>query len=445
MWDPTGEFVVTAGGDGARVWDAVTGQQITLLSGGGGAVLDATWNPQGTRVATASANGEVRIWSVTAFDETQSFMASVQERSYWNPDGKLIATSGYDTLVWDVGSGEELVRIGGDYAVWDHEGRRLLVAIQDGDVSIWDTMAIAQGGDPDPLSTMTGHADEVIHASWSPDGSSIATTAKDATVRVWDVQSGMGQILHQLEVDRAFYTEWTALGEGLLVVHPQGVSVWTARQGDADLELEQRFVLEDFTDDVTHAAWSPDGEKIISSSLDSVQIWDGQSGKLILELAGEIGGANYAAWSPDGERILTANLDNTARIWEASSGQLIAVLAGHTGPIDFAAWDPSGTLVLTASLDSTAGLWDAESGRVLGVVAGYFGAVRHVAWSHDGMRFAPTSWGGAVRVFTIPPGNTPEEACSLAVRNMTAEEWERFLPFEECRATCPKVEDLCGR
>jgi WD40 repeat protein len=442
MWDPAGKRVVTAGGDGARVWNAGTGQQITLL--GGGAILDAAWNPQGTRVATASANGEVRIWSVAAFDEIQSFMASVQERSNWNPDGKIIATSGYDTLVWDVGSGEELVRISGDFAVWDREGRRLLVAMQDGEVNIWDTTAIAQGGDPDPLSTYSGHADEVIYAAWSPDGSSIATTAKDATVRVWNVETSSGQTLTTLDGEPAFYTEWTALGDGLLVVHPQGVFVWGARFEDDKLVLNQRFALEDFTEDVTHATWSPDGGKIISSSREGVQIWDSKSGRLVLELTSENGGANYAAWSPDGKRVLTANLDNAVRIWEASSGQLLAVLAGHNGPVDFAGWDPSSTLVLTASLDSTAGLWDAVSGRVLGVVTGYFGAVRHVAWSPDGLHFAPTSWGGPVRVFVIPPGNTPEEACSLAVRSMTAEEWERFLPDEDCRATCQEVEDLCG-
>jgi WD40 repeat protein len=441
MWDSLSEYVLTAGGDGARVWDATTGQQITLLSGGGGAISDAAWNPLGTRVATASVDGEVRIWSVSAFDEVQSFMASVQERSYWNSDGSRIATSGYDTLVWDVQSGEEIMRIGGDFAQWDKEGSRLLVAMQDGSVRIWDSTAIRQGGVVDSLIDLTGHTDEVIHASWSPNGRSIATVSEDATVRVWDVQSGIGKTLLQLEEEPAVYSEWTAAGDALLIVHPQSVYVWGTLAVDQD--LVQRFAIADLDEDVMHAAWSPDGTKIITSSSDGVDIWDGESGRLVQELTNEIGGANYTAWSPDGERVLTANLDNTVRIWEAASGQLLAVLAGHNGPVDYAVWDPSGKFVLTASLDSTAGLWDAVSGKTLGVVSGYFGAVRHVAWSSDGSHFAPTSWGGPVRVFALAPGNTPEEACSLAVRNMTTEEWMRYLPDEACRATCPEVENLC--
>ena len=32
----------------------------------------------------------------------------------------------------------------------------------------------------------------------------------------------------------------------------------------------------------------------------------------------------HAAFSPDGARILTASADNTAKLWDAASGKLIA-------------------------------------------------------------------------------------------------------------------------
>src|SRR5258707_10226708 len=37
---------------------------------------------------------------------------------------------------------------------------------------------------------LTGHSDIVKNVSWSPDGSMIASDSNDATIRVWDAQSG---------------------------------------------------------------------------------------------------------------------------------------------------------------------------------------------------------------------------------------------------------------
>ena len=38
-----------------------------------------------------------------------------------------------------------------------------------------------------------------------------------------------------------------------------------------------------------------------------------------------------AAYSPDGQRIITASQDRTARIWDAITGRELAVLRGRAG------------------------------------------------------------------------------------------------------------------
>jgi WD40 repeat protein len=67
-----------------------------------------------------------------------------------------------------------------------------------------------------------------------------------------------------------------------------------------------------------------------------------------------------AAFSPDGQRVLTASGDTTARVWDAASGRSLATLAGHTGWVSSAVFSPDGQRVVTASYDGTARTWYAS-------------------------------------------------------------------------------------
>jgi WD40 repeat protein len=77
-------------------------------------------------------------------------------------------------------------------------------------------------------------------------------------------------------------------------------------------------------------------------------------------LRGHAGSVNAAAFSPDGSRILTASLDKAAQIWDAASGKGIAVLRGHEDNVVSAAFSSDGLRILTASYDKTARIWDAR-------------------------------------------------------------------------------------
>ena len=77
-----------------------------------------------------------------------------------------------------------------------------------------------------------------------------------------------------------------------------------------------------------------------------------------------------AAFSPDGERVVTASGDGTARIWDAESGAQLATLRGHEGCVNSAAFSPDGERVVTASDDGTARIWDADSGAQLETLRG---------------------------------------------------------------------------
>jgi WD40 repeat protein len=158
--------------------------------------------------------------------------------------------------------------------------------------------------------------------------------------------------------------------------------VWDAASG------EELAVLTGHTDSVRHAAWSPDGTRIVTASGDeTARVWDAASGEELAVLAGHTGSVRHAAWSPDGTRIVTASGDETARVWDATSGEELAVLTGHTDWVGHAAWSPDGTRVVTLSStsDRTARVWDAETGAEL-LTLGYRDSIHQVEWNADGTR-----------------------------------------------------------
>ncbi len=66
-----------------------------------------------------------------------------------------------------------------------------------------------------------------------------------------------------------------------------------------------------------------------------------------------------AAFSPDGRRIVTGSLDLSARVWEATTGQELLSLRGHQAEVYAAAFSPDGQQIVTGSADGTVRVWTA--------------------------------------------------------------------------------------
>ena len=104
----------------------------------------------------------------------------------FSPDGQCLATRGAGAVaVWDVASGEELVRLSGGGrptgVAFTPDGGHLLVSSVDGTVSRWDatsfTLADRLGWGPGPLHSV----------AVAPDGLTAAAGGDAGRVVVWDV------------------------------------------------------------------------------------------------------------------------------------------------------------------------------------------------------------------------------------------------------------------
>lgn len=154
-----------------------------------------------------------------------------------------------------------------------------------------------------------------------------------------------------------------------------------------------QFTLRGHTAGLWDIAFSPDGKRLATASIDgTAKVWDAATGRELLTLCCHSAIVYSIAFSSDGTRLATGSWDKTAKVWDAVTGQEILNLRGHTDFIRGIAFSPDGTRLATASIDKTARVWDARTGQELLTLTGHIGGVSNIAYSPDGKRLATSSW-----------------------------------------------------
>ncbi len=90
------------------------------------------------------------------------------------------------------------------------------------------------------------------------------------------------------------------------------------------------------------------------------RIYDAASGSLVAELRGHRDAVNSVAFSPDGKRIATASMDNTAKVWDTASWRELATLSAGTW-VNEAGFSHDGRHIVTAHQMGEVKLWSAAS------------------------------------------------------------------------------------
>ena len=97
-YSPDYKYVLSCPNQTAILWDAVTGKQVRTFFGHTAAIETATFNPDGSLLATASKDGTVKIWDVTTGENigTISPLAGPVHNVKFSPDGKNIVLGAED-------------------------------------------------------------------------------------------------------------------------------------------------------------------------------------------------------------------------------------------------------------------------------------------------------------------------------------------------------------
>jgi hypothetical protein len=118
------------------------------------------------------------------------------------------------------------------------------------------------------------------------------------------------------------------------------------------------MTLKGHTDSINVVAFSPDGKRIVTGSLDkTAKVWDAGTGQEILSLNGNTSYLTSIAFSPDGKHIVTGCFQ-TAKVWDAMTGREMLTHQGHADNVRAVAFSVDGNCIATGSIDKTTRIWE---------------------------------------------------------------------------------------
>ncbi len=322
-FSPDGRWLVTASGDSAHLWDALTGAPVGKALTHGLLVVSAKFSPDSRLVVTLAKDKiqepTVKVWDAATGQTLLSLQHPDAVRcAEFSPDGTRIATGCDDGRVrfWATASGREVMpplqhSKSVDSLSFSPDGTLLATACRDNSARLWSAV------DGHSIAAFP-HRGVVFCLAFSPDGQRLATGSQDRTARVWNTSTGQPVTPPLRYADVVGYVAFSEDG---------------------------RLVGADLTDH-TNRAWDVAGAQ---PPVPKIQHRD-----TVL----------CASFSPDGRWIVTGSDDHTARVWEAASGEPVTPPLEHGGIVRTAAFSPDGRRVVTSCDDGAANMGPGQRSAV---------------------------------------------------------------------------------
>ncbi len=398
-------------------WDLSTAA-ISELEGHTNGIWNVRISPDGKTGLSVSQDSTARVWDLESSKEKfvlRGHRAPVRAGNFRH-DGKRIITSGDElsSRVWDSETGKLITTLQRPASA-----RELYYSDDDSAIlcrdelindytqsSIWRSNVIEHNG------ILRGHSNYVYDATFSKDGTRIASAAWDGTIRLWDTKTQQcTNVFAPSSVEPIGFRSVQFSPDGNFLV-ASGIAGGSGEVFLWDLQsnkLSQQWSCLADTEDF-RAAFDSSGEMVLAGSTDgTVRSFDVATGSQNNAFAGHVAGEYRSRYSetcsevvshPDSQRWFSAGYDGNVLIWEKQSGRQLAKMTGHRGAIYRIDLSKDGVTVATAGLDGQVKLWDANTYQLIATL-GHGSPVYSVSFHPDGSRLAAGSSDGLIRIWDI--------------------------------------------
>jgi regulator of protease activity HflC (stomatin/prohibitin superfamily) len=281
------------------------------------------------------------------------------------------------------------------------DGRRAIVAQQDGSLQIWSLRRWRIEG------VLSGHRDWVRAVALTPDGSLAISVSSDETLRVWNVARRRAVVVHEREeFARVRAVAITFDGRRSIL----GFSDGALKVLNLETGLDEHVWSghEDWISAVSLVSSPPHA---VSASADgTLKVWNLQADRALHTLAEEQTWVDALAVSPDGHQVVAALIDGSLKVWSTMGGGQEGALKGCQSGVRALTVAPNGQTVFCLTSDGARAEWDLQTG-----------SLRHT-------QQGPSNWQAAVGA-PGPELGSPfpfdEEAVKKAVRAQRIEEGQK--------------------
>lgn len=231
------------------------------------------------------------------------------------------------------------------------------------------------------LCQMEGHTKDVDFATFSYDGSQIASASMDGTVRVWDALTGNQKFVFFATNGHRFHTvAFSANGRWLIASGSDGFihrldlqEVATKRQPPQRLIGHQGAVRSAF--------FSPTADRIVSASMDgTVRVWNVETQQVISTLTFQHKRPLFAVFDPTGKKVVITfdGRADQACLWEVKNPSLSFCFHDGNEALPknpergaMATFSVDGSTVLIAGTLPFVQLWDTKTGQLRATYSGH--------------------------------------------------------------------------
>jgi WD40 repeat protein len=212
------------------------------------------------------------------------------------------------------------------------------------------------------------------------------------------------------------------------------IRLYDLRTGDQVVELPGRDGTPQDID------FSPDGKLLASATLaGDTDLWDVATGKSLARLSNGSHGQAFdsaVSFSPDGRLLAVGDSSGNVVIWDVAKRRPVgSPLAGENSAVHAVDFDPSGRMLVTMSDDGNLRLWDVATQKLIGAPIPVSTGGGTAEFFPDGTHVLG-DFGSTGVVWNVDPVAWEAQACRVAHRDLTREEWNEFLGQRAYRPVC---------